>query len=239
MITRTPIDEVLTMNENDFIINNDRLVHNVLKCLPTERIKEQTGLEYEDLFQTGLLAMVRAKRAFKPTFGFQFSTFATPRIHGEILRHVSIHRKVHVPRPVHESYYRIARAGMLQESNEVIAEKFGISVKQAGRAKNLRVDITSLQTPISSENGDATLEDWLISDESTSDIAEGSVTVQEFLATLTPKEKTIWDVYSKTNCGTQITIAKHVGLTQVQVSRTLTKIFSKAEAFGDKLRVGS
>ena len=44
------------------------------------------GAEPEDLYQLGCLGFLKAVRGFDPAFGCQFSTYAVPKIAGEIRR---------------------------------------------------------------------------------------------------------------------------------------------------------
>jgi RNA polymerase sigma-B factor len=45
------------------------------------------GVEYDDLYQVGALALVSAVERFDPDRGYQFSSFATPTILGEIKKY--------------------------------------------------------------------------------------------------------------------------------------------------------
>lgn len=45
------------------------------------------GVEYDDLYQVGALALVSAVDRFDPSKGYEFSSFATPTILGEIKKH--------------------------------------------------------------------------------------------------------------------------------------------------------
>ncbi len=45
------------------------------------------GVEYDDLYQIGALALVAAVERFDPSKGFEFSSFATPTILGEIKKY--------------------------------------------------------------------------------------------------------------------------------------------------------
>lgn len=44
------------------------------------------GVEYEDLFQTGCVGLIKAVDHFDPSLGYKFSTYAVPVIMGEIKR---------------------------------------------------------------------------------------------------------------------------------------------------------
>ena len=44
------------------------------------------GVEPDDLYQLGCLGFLKAVRGFDPAFGTQFSTYAVPKIAGEIRR---------------------------------------------------------------------------------------------------------------------------------------------------------
>ena len=62
------------------IEENIGLVHSVAK-----RFKGR-GVDYEDLFQSGCIGLIKAVDNFDESKGFQFSTYAVPVIMGEIKR---------------------------------------------------------------------------------------------------------------------------------------------------------
>lgn len=234
-MAKRDIYAIAGMDENHFLKENETLIHSVMKTLPLERIKAETGLEREDLFSVGQMAMIKAKRKFNSDFGFQFSTYAVPIIRGEIMRHTLLNGKIHVSRPIREAYAKIVKAGLLAADDEVVADTLEMTVKQVRKAKLVQFDISSLDLPINEEAGDAVVGDLLTDNVSAEDVAEGNLTIREFLSTLTPQEQYVWSVYSETNCGSQADVSKIVGTSQAQVSRTLKKIFSKATAFGQEL----
>lgn len=45
------------------------------------------GVDYDDLYQVGAIALISAVERFDPTKGFEFSSFATPTILGEIKKY--------------------------------------------------------------------------------------------------------------------------------------------------------
>lgn len=60
------------------------------------------GVEPDDLYQLGCLGFLKAVRGFDPSFGTQFSTYAVPKIAGEIRRFLRDDGTVKVSRGMKE-----------------------------------------------------------------------------------------------------------------------------------------
>ena len=60
------------------------------------------GVEPDDLYQLGCLGFLKAVRGFDPAFGTQFSTYAVPKIAGEIRRFLRDDGAVKVSRGLKE-----------------------------------------------------------------------------------------------------------------------------------------
>lgn len=67
------------------------------------------GIEYEDLYQSGCMGLVKAADKFDPELGYQFSTYAVPVILGEIKRLFRDGGAVKVSRGLKELSCRAAR----------------------------------------------------------------------------------------------------------------------------------
>ena len=71
------------------------------------------GVEPDDLYQLGCLGFLKAVRGFDPEFGTQFSTYAVPKIAGEIRRFLRDDGPVKVSRGLKERGTGIRAARML------------------------------------------------------------------------------------------------------------------------------
>ena len=60
------------------------------------------GTEMDDLYQLGCLGFLKAVEGFDPAFGTQFSTYAVPKIAGEIRRFLRVVGAVKVSRTIKE-----------------------------------------------------------------------------------------------------------------------------------------
>ena len=60
------------------------------------------GVEYDDLYQVGAMALISAVERFDPSKGYEFSSFATPTIIGEIKKYfLNKNLLIHLTFPVH------------------------------------------------------------------------------------------------------------------------------------------
>ncbi|MGW7280999.1 sigma-70 family RNA polymerase sigma factor [Streptomyces sp. NPDC054844] len=100
-----PRDNLRVRARDCLVLHNQRLVH---KMVP--RYLEQ-GLDYEDLFQHGVLGLMRAARKFDPAKGFKFSTYATWWIRQSISRAIADEGAViRIPVHMHEQMRKVALA---------------------------------------------------------------------------------------------------------------------------------
>lgn len=78
----------LAYSKNKDIETRNRIVEKYLYMVDI-LIKKYLGkgVEYDDLYQVGALALISAVERFDPEKGFEFSSFATPTILGEIKKY--------------------------------------------------------------------------------------------------------------------------------------------------------
>ncbi|MFE3163863.1 sigma-70 family RNA polymerase sigma factor [Streptomyces sp. NPDC059224] len=87
------------------VLHNQRLVHALVRSYLEQ------GLDYEDLFQVGVLGLMRAARKFDPTMGNKFSTYATWWVRQQISRAIADEGAlIRVPVHMHEQMRKVAAA---------------------------------------------------------------------------------------------------------------------------------
>jgi RNA polymerase sigma-B factor len=190
------------------------------------------GQPLEDLVQVASLGLVKAAQRFDPEHGTPFPSYAVPTIRGELRRHFRDHAwSVRVPRTLQETTLQVERA--TQELNQThggeatvqdVADHLGLSdieVLKARQASGEAFAGTSLDHPLGPE-GSGTLGDLLGEDDPSLEVVELRVAVAESLSRLPDREREIL-MLRFFGDRTQAEIAEHLGMSQVHVSRTLTR----------------
>jgi RNA polymerase sigma-B factor len=193
------------------------------------------GVPVDDLVQVACLGLVKAARGFDPVKSDSFLGYAVPTILGEVKRFFRDNAwAVRPPRRIQELQAEIAAASsqLMQDTGRVptprhVAELLELDVKEVVEA--LSADgcfaPTSLDRP-PREGESAALTDALGDDDPGYAQAEAVVALQPLCRNLTERERRI--VYLRFfHEWTQARIAEEFGVTQMQVSRLLTRIFAK------------
>lgn len=179
------------------------------------------GAEPEDLYQLGCIGFVKAVKGFDCTYGTQFSTYAVPKIAGEIRRFLRDDGPVKVGRTLREKGQSIWSArqrlrGTLGREPRLseLAEETGWSAEEIATAELATTAPESLQQ----ETADGlTLESTLGTDAPEENLVE-KIALHEAIKTLPEREQeAIYLRFFK--CLTQEQTARILGVSQVQVSR--------------------
>ncbi|MFE5005480.1 sigma-70 family RNA polymerase sigma factor [Streptomyces sp. NPDC056696] len=100
-----PPDNIRICARDCLVLHNQRLVRSMIP-----RYLDQ-GLDYGDLFQHGVLGLMRAARKFNPAKGFKFSTYATWWIRQSITRAIADEGAlIRIPVHMHEQIRKVANA---------------------------------------------------------------------------------------------------------------------------------
>ena len=179
-------------------------------------------VESDDLYQLGCLGFLKAVQGFDTGFGTQFSTYAVPKIAGEIRRFLRDDGMVKVARSMKEQALVIhrARAKLSAEYGREpylseLAEETGLTPEEIAAADLASSSVASLQAE-TGEDGLA-LEGLLGSEDNEESLVE-KVALRTAIDHLPERErKLILLRYFKGL--TQDKTAKILGISQVQVSR--------------------
>ena len=179
------------------------------------------GVEPDDLYQLGCLGFLKAVRGFDADFGCQFSTYAVPKIAGEIRRFLRDDGAVKVSRGIKERWGTIhtARERLRltldrEPTLSELAEVTGLSPEEIAAAEEAAAPVASLQM----ELGDGlTLESVLGTDGMEEGVVE-RLSLRAAVDSLAERERSV--VLLRYFRGmTQERVARVLGVSQVQVSR--------------------
>jgi RNA polymerase sigma-B factor len=191
------------------------------------------GISEEDLEQVAYLALVRVAHQYDHSSGHDFLSYAVPSIRGEIRRHFrDVGWMVRPPRRVQELQSRIAATESALSSELGRPPSVGELADDLGEARDdveEALAATGCFTPTSldqvvHEDAQSTLGDQLGEDEVGLAAAEARVVLGPALRALGERDRTIVAMRFFGQ-RTQQEIADEIGVTQMQVSRLLSRIF--------------
>lgn len=155
--------QVVELARRRFIEHNLRLVAHIA------RRYQQRGLPVADLIQEGNLGLMKAVERFDPARGFKFSTYAYWWISEEVKRAIKrCARVVRTPdhvideiRQLNSTFQHLRRHSGTLPNRRQLAEALGKPVQRVEELRLFATAEVSLHSPLSSGEGDASLEDVL------------------------------------------------------------------------------
>ena len=179
------------------------------------------GVESDDLYQLGCLGFIKAVRGFDAEYGTQFSTYAVPKIAGEIRRYLRDSGVIKVGRSVREQSFAIyaARDRLRHELGREpvlteLSEATGVTVEEIASVELATATPDSLQQ----ETAEGLTLESTLADHATEDSMVEKIALRAAVDRLPEQEaKTILLRFFRDM--TQQQCAKVLGVSQVQVSR--------------------
>lgn len=188
------------------------------------------GTEAEDMYQLACLGFLKAVDGFDLNFGTQFSTYAVPKIAGEIRRFLRDDGTVKVSRGIKERAATIKTARNLltnslgrEPSLSEIAEQTGFSLEDIAEAECATASIESIHQVTGDEG--FTLENILTDTQSEESILE-QLSLRQAIEELSEREATVIKLRYFHGL-TQQRVSKVLDVSQVQVSRIEKKALEK------------
>jgi RNA polymerase sporulation-specific sigma factor len=195
------------------------------------------GAEPDDLYQLGCVGFLKAVKGFDMNYGTQFSTYAVPKIAGEIRRFLRDDGAVKVSRTVKEraASVKTAREKLTQQLGREpvlseISEVCGLSVEEIAEADRAGEPVESLQRE-SGEDG-LTVE-GSVGVEGHEDRVLNEVFIRDAVKKLPEREQSVIVMRYYRNF-TQERTARVLGVSQVQVSRIERRALRMLRGFAEE-----
>ncbi len=221
------------------ILENRPLVYAVAKRF------EHRGYEKEELFQIGVIGLMKAIDRFDTKYEVAFSTYAVPLIIGEIKRFFRDNSMLRVSRGLKEQGYHIAQAREAIEQKEgrdatleELSKATGLKTEDIIVALEANREVSSLSQSIYEKDGsEISLEEQIAVEggaipagstqtdrgDYEKEFVVNKMLVEQLMKELNEKERKLLTLrYFQEK--TQAQTAKELGVSQVQISRMEKKI---------------
>jgi RNA polymerase sigma-B factor len=187
---------------------------------------------YEDLLQVGYLGLIKAINNYDPTAGSGLAGYALPCVSGEIKRYFRDKRwQVHVRRSLQELRLaaRKATSDLTQSlgrtpTDAELAAELDISIDELSEVRqvDMAFQSSSLDAPLAVEDAGSSLGDVIGSDDPMLERVLDMESVWTHLSGLPERQRELLLMRFYGNM-TQAEIGKHLGISQMHVSRLLAE----------------
>lgn len=218
--------ELLKLAHNGDMQAREKLINGNLRLVLSvcQRFANR-GENMDDLFQVGVIGLIKAIDNFNLDLDVRFSTYAVPMCIGEIRRYLRDDNPVRVSRSMRDTAYKAMQVKeMLINKNgteptvDEIARELDMKTTDVVLALEAIVDPVSLYEPVYNDGGDTIYVMDQVGDNNTDTDWIDEIMIKDELKSLEPRENRI--LYMRFMQGkTQMEVAKEVGISQAQVSR--------------------
>ena len=204
---------------NELVEGNLRLVLSVVQRFSNR------GENMDDLFQVGVIGLIKAIDNFNTDLDVRFSTYAVPMCIGEIRRYLRDDNPIRVSRSMRDTAYKAMQVNeqLINENGkeptiEEIAQRLEMKKSDVVLALEAIVDPVSLYEPVYNDGGDTIFVMDQVGDNSTDKDWVDEISIKDEIKKLDDRERNI--MYLRFMQGkTQMEVAREVGISQAQVSR--------------------
>ncbi len=230
MNERASIERITAAQNGDKIALEKLLCENSGLIWSTVKRYYGCGADTDDLFQLGCIGFMKAVYAFDVSYGTQFSTYAVPKIAGEIRRYLRDDGCIKISRSIKE------KARLISRTRDALAQNLGrepklseISEVSGISAEDIAEAVTAVCNPesLQKENGDGNISlESVLGDSGQEERIVEHIALREAIKALPDKQRKILILrYYRTL--TQNQTAKIMNISQVQVSRLERKAINK------------
>jgi len=216
------------MKNNDELLNiiksHDKLIHSIVN-------KIKGHYDRNDLYQVGVIGLIKAYRNYKEEYGAKFSTYAFSYILGEMKKYTREDKGIKISRDMFKLNNKIEQVKdmlsqklMREPSTSELSKFLEIDEYEITNALSINNYIQSLDVPTNNDGKELNLYDN-IKQEEVVDIID-KISLKEQLESLSEKDQKLIQM-RYINDQTQTEVANILGLTQVQVSRREQKVLTR------------
>ncbi len=204
----------------------DKLVNGNLR-LVLSVIQKFTGKgeDIDDLFQIGVVGLIKAINNFDLTKEVRFSTYCVPMISGELRRYLRDYGQIKVSRSLKDLAYKAIQAKerlMIKNQREPNIEEIAAEIE--AKRSDVVIALESISDPISlyepvySDSGDTLYIMDQIGDKNDVESWLEELSIRDAIKELSERERNILHLRFLQG-KTQVEVANEVGISQAQVSR--------------------
>lgn len=208
-----------TFARDEFVMYNMRLVLSIVQRFSIGKSSA------DDVFQVGIIGLLKSIDNFDTSVGVKFSTYAVPMIIGEIRKYIRDGSSMKITRSIRDTAYKAlqAKEKILRTTNkdatiEEIAKETGLTTFQISEAMDAISEPISLYDSVFHDDGDSMLVLDQVKDDFTDDKILEKTALKQALKSLGKREQQI--LFLRYYAGkTQMEISNDIGISQAQVSR--------------------
>lgn len=205
--------------KDKLVVANIRLVLSIV-----QRFSNRANSD--DLFQSGMVGLMKAIEGFDSKFNVRFSTYAVPMISGEIRRFIKDNTGIKVSRSMRDTAYKALKAKELFELKNStsptmleIANEIDVPLREVVCALDAVSETVSLQECVYNDGEDGLLlMEQLADNTQTEEVWSTKLALRESIKLLPDREKEVLTMRYYLG-RTQMEISKSMGISQAQVSR--------------------
>lgn len=227
VLSNEEMTELFVLYQAGDLDAKDKLINGNLKLvLSILRTFNRKDVNLDDLFQVGVIGLIKAIDNFDLSYGLKLSTYAVPLIVGEIKRYLRDNTTLRISRSTKDLAYQIIKfkdqylsEHGVDASSKLIADSLGIDEYQVAYALDAMKDPASIFEPIYNDGGDTIyLFDQLADNKEKNSDKDTLISLRRALLKIKKREKDI--LLERFIIGkTQMEIAEELGISQAQVSR--------------------
>lgn len=223
---RRLLDRIKNGSPSERKLARDKMIEGNLRLVLSVIQRFQNRNENpDDLFQVGVIGLIKAIDHFDSSLDVKFSTYGVPMIIGEVRRYLRDNNSVRVSRSMRDTAYHAmqVKEKLMTEKNreptiEEIASEMKLPKETVVLALEAIVDPVSLYEPLFSDGNDTIYVMDQIGDLSDDRDWIDEISIKDAIKKLSDREKKILGLrFFKGK--TQMEVAEEIGISQAQVSR--------------------